>query len=126
MKLLLRRSERSSVLGKPVYILEVRVEVSQEERGRIEKYKFGPSILYSKKGKPQGDPRTWEGIGHNLLHYALDLTVSVHDLVHGKKVECKDIMEMLAVEGHIREAAQNFANVLRAASQFGGEEVIEL
>ncbi|MGA7673673.1 MAG: hypothetical protein WCA78_01345 [Rhizomicrobium sp.] len=126
MKLLLRRSERSSVLGKPVYILEVRVEVSQEERGWIEKYKFGPSILYSKKGKPTGDMNTWAGIGQNLLHYAMDLTVSVNDLVHGKKVECKDIMEMLAVEAQIRESAQTFGNVLKAASMFGGEEVIEL
>lgn len=126
MKLLLRRSERSSVLGKPVYILEVRVEVSQEERGWIEKYKFGPSILYSKKGKPTGDMNTWAGIGQNLLHYAMDLTVSVNDLVHGKKVECKDIMEMLAVEAQIRKSAQTFGNVLKAASMFGGEEVIEL
>jgi hypothetical protein len=35
-------------------------------------------------------------------------------------------MEMLAVEQQIREAAQTFGSVLRAASQFGGEEVIEL
>lgn len=126
MKLLLRRNERSSITGKPIYMLEVRVEVSAEEKGWIEKYKFGPSILYSKKGKPMGDSTAWAGIGQNLLHYALDMTVSVHDLVHGKKVECKDIMEMLAVEAQIREAAQTFGNVLKAASQFGGEEVIEL
>jgi len=126
MKLLLRRSERSTVLGKPMYVLEVRVEVSAEEKGWIEKYKFSPSILYSKKGKPTGDMNTWAGIGQNLLHYALDMTVSVHDLVHGKKIECKDIMEMLAVEAQIREAAQTFGTVLKAASQFGGEEVIEL
>jgi len=126
MKLLLRRSERSSVIGKPVYVLEVRVEVSQEESGWIQKYKFGPSLLYSRKGKPTGDPTTWAGFGQNILHYALDLTVSVNDLVHGKKIECKDIMEMLAAEQQIREAAQTFGNVLRAASQFGGEEVIDL
>ena len=126
MKLLLRRSERSSVMGKPIYILEVRVEVSQEERGWIDKYKFGPSLLYTKKGKPTGDPNTLAGVGQNLLHYAMDLTVSVNDLVHGKKIECKDIMEMLAVEAQLREAAQTFGTVLRAASQFGGEEVIDL
>ena len=126
MKLLLRRSERSTVLGKPMYVLEMRAQLSEEERGWIQKYKFGPSFLYTKKGKPTGDTNTLAGIGQNLLHYAMDLTVSVNDLVNGKKIECKDIMEMLAVEGQIREAAQNFANVLQAASQFGGEEVIEL
>ena len=126
MKLLLRRSERSTVLGKPVYVLEMRAELSAEEKGRIDKYKFGPSLLYSKKGKPNANADTLAGVGQILLHYAMDLTVSVNDLVNGKKIECKDIMEMLAVEAQIREAAQNFANVLRAASQFGGEEVIAL
>ncbi len=126
MKLLLRRSERTSVLGKPVYVLEMRAQLSDEEKGWIQKYKFGPSFLYSKKGKPNADGNTLAGMGQILLHYAMDLTVSVNDLVHGKKIECKDIMEMLAVEQQIREAAQNFANVLRAASQFGGEEVIAL
>ncbi|MDE2184904.1 MAG: hypothetical protein KGJ78_17970 [Alphaproteobacteria bacterium] len=126
MKLLLRRSERSSmVMGKPVYILEVRVEVSSEEKGWIEKYKFGPSVLYTRKGAPP-QARNWAEAGQVLLHVMTDLTVTVNDLVHGKKVECKDIMEMLAVEAQIREAAQNFAQVLRAASQFGGEEVIDL
>ena len=126
MKLLLRRSERSGMLGKLIYVLEVRAEVSSDERNSIAKYKFGPSILYSKKGAPTGDMNTWAGIGHNLLHYALDLTVSVNDLVNGKRIECKDIMEMLAVEAQIKEAAQMFGNVLRAASQFGGEEVIPI
>lgn len=126
MKLLLRRSERSGMLGKLIYVLEVRAEVSPDERNSIAKYKFGPSILYSKKGKPTGDMNTWSGIGHNLLHYAMDLTVSVNDLVNGKRIECKDIMEMLGAEEQIKEAAQMFGNVLRAASQFGGEEVIPI
>lgn len=125
MKLLLRRGERSSVLGKPVYALEMRAELSNEERGWIDKYKFGSSVLYTRKGAPP-QARNWAEAGQVLLHVMTDLTVTVHDLVHGKKVECKDIMEMLAVEQQIREAAQNFANVLRAASQFGGEEVIAL
>ncbi|MDR3526083.1 MAG: hypothetical protein P4L57_02315 [Rhizomicrobium sp.] len=126
MKLLLRRDERSSIMGKPIFVLEMRAELSEVERGWIQKYKFGSSLLYTKKGKPNADTTTLAGVGQVLVHYAMDLTVSVNDLVNGKKIECKDIMEMLAVEQQIREAAQNFGSVLRAASQFGGEEVIEL
>jgi len=37
-----------------------------------------------------------------------------------------EIVEMLAVEEQIREAAQTFKNVLEAAASFGGEEVVEL
>ncbi|MBS1985525.1 MAG: hypothetical protein JST16_15270 [Bdellovibrionales bacterium] len=128
MKLLLRRGERSTTFGNPVYILEVRADLSSEERAGIDKYKFGKSLLYSRKGKPDIDPRTASAgqFGALLLHYATDMTVSVNDLVHGKRIECKDIMEMLAAEAQLREAATNFASVLRAASQFGGEEVVEL
>lgn len=126
MKLLLRRSERSSVLGKPIFVLDIRAELSDEEKGWINKYKFGPSLLYTKKGKPNADTNTLAGVGAILLHYAMDLTVSVNDLVGGKRIECKDIMEMLAAEQQIKEAAQTFGTVLRAASQFGGEEVIPI
>lgn len=127
MKLLLRRSERSSAFaGNPIYILDVRADLSEEERAWITKFKFGRSMLYSRKGKPNVDPSTVTGFGAFLLHYALDITVSVNDLVNGKRIECKDIMEMLAAEAQIREAARNFSQVLQAASQFGGEEVIPL
>ncbi len=91
MKLLLRRSERSTAFGNPVYILDVRAEISTEEKGWIDKYKFGKSLLYTKNGRPTGDPTTVTGVGSILLHYATDMTVSVNDLVNGKRVECKDI-----------------------------------
>ena len=127
MKLLLSRSERSSsVLGNPIYILNVRADLTDEEKGWITKFKFGKSMLYSRKGKPNFDAATTTatGVGAILLHYATDMTVSVNDLVNGKRIECKDIMEMLAAEAQIKEAAQNFGSVLKAAAQFGGEEVV--
>lgn len=126
MKLLLRRSERPSAFGKPIYILDVRAELSDEERGWIDKYKFGNTLLYAKKQMPTVDPKTLAGLGTILLHHALNITVSVNDLRDGKRIECKDILEMLAGEEQIKEAAQTFGSVLRAASQFGGEEVIPI
>jgi hypothetical protein len=56
----------------------------------------------------------------------MTISVSVNDLSGGKKIDCKDIVEMLAVEDQIKEAAQTFKLVLDAASHFGGEEVLEL
>jgi hypothetical protein len=54
----------------------------------------------------------------------LNLIISVNDLENGKKIECKDILEMLGAEGQIKEAAQAFKQVLDAASHFGGQEVV--
>ena len=48
------------------------------------------------------------------------------DLTSGKRIECKDILEMLAVEDQIKEAAVTFRQVLSAAAHFGGEEVLAI
>jgi hypothetical protein len=61
-----------------------------------------------------------------LAFKAITINVSVDDLAHGKKIEVKDIVEMLAVEDQIKEAARTFVAVLNAAAQFGGDEVIEI
>lgn len=126
MDLLIRRSESTSTFGSAIYVLEVRAGMSDEEKGWIQKYRFGSSVLYSKKDRPAVDTGTVTGIGLLLLHHALNITVSVNDLVNGKRIECKNIVELLAAEEQIKEAAKVFGSVLRAASQFGGEEVIPI
>ena len=125
MKLLLRRDQRKSALGKIIFMLDVRAEISPEEMALINKYKLGKQFLYVKKPLPAGlDAGTFAGIGGILLHHALNITVSVNDLMYGKRIECKEILEMLSAEEQLKEAARNFGNVLRAAAQFGGEEVV--
>ena len=52
--------------------------------------------------------------------------ITVNDLIKGRSVKCRDILEVLEVEKDIRVAAETFADILRTASWFGGEEVVEL
>lgn len=125
MKLLLRRDQRQGLLGKVIFTLDVRAQISAEEKANIEKYKLGKELLYARnKDLPQEEG--WKGVGKMIMFHALNLTISVDDLVHGKKVECKDIMEMLAAEEQIKDAAINFGRALEAAARFGGEEVIHV
>lgn len=126
MKLLLRRDQRSGMLGgKPVFSIDVRAEISDDERATIKKYKLGSTLLYEKKPlKESGNE--YAQMGHALLWRTLNLIITVNDLEVGKKIECKDILEMLGAEAQIKEAAQTFKAVLDAAHQFGGEEVVEL
>ena len=56
----------------------------------------------------------------------MNVTVSVNDMVNGKRIECKDILEMLAAEEQILVAARNFNRVLLTAAHFDGEEVMDL
>ena len=127
MKLLLRRDQKSGMLGvgKIIFILDVRAELTEEEKSNIKKYKLGETMLYERdKIVDRGSGLL--GLASRVAFKMINLTISVNDLTSGKQVECKDIVEMLAVEDQIKEAAQTFKAVLTAAAQFGGEEVIEI
>ena len=124
MKLLLRRNQRDGLLGKPVFALEVRADITDEERTRITKYKLGETMLYQKYEVSGGSGML--GLATRLAWKAINITVNVKDLAQGKKIECKDIVEMVAIEDQIREAALTFKQILDVSSHFGGEEVVEL
>lgn len=124
MKLLLRRNQRSGMLGKVIFVLEVRAELTEEERSSITKYRLGDTMLYQSHEITGGSGII--GFASRLAYKAITINVSVNDLSHGKKIEVKDVVEMLAVEDQIKEAARTFVAVLDAASHFGGEEVVEL
>jgi len=127
MKLLLRRDQHSSgiVRSTITFSLTVRADLSDQERKNIQKYKLGESILYT-RGELADKGSGLLGLASRVAFKMMNISVSVNDLANGKQVQCKDIMEMLAVEEQIKEAAANFKLVLEAAAHFGGEEVIEL
>tara|TARA_R110002051_G_scaffold136214_2_gene208926 strand:+ start:144 stop:518 length:375 start_codon:yes stop_codon:yes gene_type:complete len=124
MKLLLRRDQRSGMMGKMVFTLDVRADLSADEKERIRKYKLQDTELYASHEITGGSGLL--GAASRLAYKATTLTLTVKDLEGGKRIEVKDVVELLAIEGQIREAAQTFKDVLDAASHFGGEEVIEL
>ncbi len=124
MKLLLRRDQRKSMIGKAVFSLEVRAQLTPDEQANIAKYKLGDTMLYQSHEITGGSGLL--GMASRLAFKAISISVSVGDLAGGKKIECKDIVEMLAVEDQIKEAATTFKAVLEAATRFGGEEVLEI
>ncbi|MEI9899154.1 MAG: hypothetical protein WDN31_02415 [Hyphomicrobium sp.] len=112
-------------MGKVIFTLEVRADLSDEERASIRKYKLGDTELYaSHELIDRGSGLI--GAATRFAHKAMTINVSVSDLENGKRIEIKDIVEMLAIEEHIKEAAATFKAVLEAASHFGGEEVVEI
>jgi F420-0:gamma-glutamyl ligase-like protein len=129
MKLLIRRSQKSSLMGKAVFVLEVRADISAEEKNNINKYKLADTLLYERSDtrvKGSGVLGFTASVAANLVLAAMNISITAADLANGRKIECKDIIEMLAVEEQIKEAAATFKQVLDAAAQFGGEEIIEL
>ncbi|MEJ0019685.1 MAG: hypothetical protein WDN25_24655 [Acetobacteraceae bacterium] len=125
MNLLLRRDQRSSMMGNAVFSLEVRAEITADERRYIDRYKLGKSVLYS-RGEIVDPGKGLLGLASRVAFKAMNISVTVEDLAGGKRIECRDILEMLAVEEQIKEAAQTFKQVLEAAAHFGGEEVLAI
>lgn len=125
MKLLLRRDQKSGLTGKVTFTLTVRAELTDEEQTNIRKYKLGDTMLYE-RDKIIDPGKGLLGLLSRLFFRMINLTVSIKDLAGGKTIPCKDIVEMLGIEEEVKTAAQTFKNVLKAASSFGGEEVIEL
>lgn len=127
MELLIRRDQRTGMMGMGgvVFALEVRARLTNEEQRNITRYKLGRTTLYTKAELVDGG-RGLLGLASRLAFKAMNISVSVDDLSNGKRIECKDIVEMLAVEDQIKEAAQTFKAVLEAAAHFGGEEVVAI
>jgi hypothetical protein len=125
MNLILRRDQRASMLGKVIFQLDVRAEISREEMASIQRYRLSDAMLYSKSELVDRGSGLL-GLASRLAFNAMNISVSVSDLINGKRVECKDIVEMLAVEEQIKEAALTFKQVLNAAVHFGGEEVVTI
>lgn len=126
MKLLLRRDQKSGLIGNNItFTLDCRAEISEDEKACIKKYKMGRTILYT-KSRLVDRGAGLIGLISRLIHKAKNVEITVHDLANGKHIECKDIVEMRDTEAEIREASQTFKVILEMAKQFGGEEIIEI
>jgi hypothetical protein len=127
MNLMLRREQRSGMMGmgSMIFVLDVRAEIAEEEYRDIQKYKLGKCVLYT-RGEIVDPGSGLLGLASRLAFKAMNISVTVNDLANGKRIECKDIVEMLAVEDQLREAAKTFKQILNAAAWFGGEEVVEV
>lgn len=125
MDLIIKRDQRQGTFGKVVFQLEVKAKITPEERKAIEQYGLANTLLW--QAKEIIDPgKGLLGLATRALHHATNVTVTVGSLVTGKAIECKDVVELLAVEEQIKEAAKLFKAVLNAAAHFGGEEVVTL
>lgn len=128
MELLLSKSQEKGLLGMGAvsFILDVKAKLTSEEADLVKRYKMGDILIYEKL--PVSDlAKVTGGLASGLLAVAskvLKLQFKVSDLVNGRQVKCKDIGEMISAHEQIESAAENFYNLLMAATHFEGEEVI--
>ena len=122
MKLIIMRDQVSKgMMSKKVHFsILAKVEVTDDEKENITKYKLGNILLYSNM-EDRGS-----GVLGAISRKAMAVEFNINDLINGKKIESDDILEILDLEETIIGAAKNFKQILEASANFGEEEVIEL
>ena len=125
MKLLLRRNQKSGMMGGVTFMLDARAQLTPEERNNVQRYGLGKTMLYQRN--QMTDPGAGLlGMASRFAFKMMNIQVTVDSLLSGAHFDFKDIVEMLAVEDQLKEASRNFKAILEAAATFGGEEVVEL
>lgn len=127
LRVKIKRDQVTGLAGKVTFCVNFIAELSPQARDAVRRYRFGKTILYQKDVKFDGSVNVfhllWRALWLRLTRKRWQITIS--DLVDGRTIQCKDILEVLDVEECITAATKTFASVLRAASWFGGEEIVE-
>ena len=114
MKLIISRDQaaKKGIFGGHkgmTFSLSCRVEISPDEKALIDKYKVHEHVL------------TWRDTSQGRLP-----GITVNDLVMGKSYELEDVTTLLNNEAVIKEACQDFKNLLMVMTTFGGQEIFEI
>ncbi len=127
MELLLSKSQKSGMLYSTItFILTIKTKLTDEEQALVRKYKMGKEVVYEKLPviATAAGMGGFAGALTAITAKALNLIFTVDDLVRGRTIECKDILDMIAAEQQIRDAADGLWGILQASKNFEGEEVV--
>ncbi len=119
MELLLTRDQAGGMLGGIKFKLTARAKLTTDEASAVDKYKLNSIILYE---KPTDGPNSNSFLSLAAHRFTVP-RIDVSDLVRGKTIEAKDIVEIMGAEEQLKTAAKNFHQILTAAASFGGETV---
>ena len=125
MELLLTRSQKSG-FGGISFVLDVRTKLTSQEEDYVRAYKLGNTVIYEKQSvtETMANSGGFKKLAVAVAARSTGRMFTVNDLVGGRRVECKDIVEMLEAEEQIKAAADVFHTVLMTCQSFGGEEVV--
>lgn len=130
MKLIFKQSqETKGLISKNIeFSLHARVELTHEEKNNIAKYKMGDEVIYADGRAMLGADQINHGgsIKSGIYNALTGLTITVDDMVRGKQIACKEILEMLHVRQTVEDSCKGMKLMLDAAANFEGEHIVEL
>jgi hypothetical protein len=131
MQLLIRRNQKTGLLGGAKYALYVRAQLTDEERQLVKKNNLAGELLvyYDKdadKATLLGAMKDAGGLAGTLVRKMRDTALTVAKLIEGTEFKCDNVGELLGVEGEVRQATLMLKNYLDVSAKFGGEEVLDM
>lgn len=131
MQLLIRRNQKTGLMGGSKYTLYVRAQLTEEEKTLVKKNNLAGELLvyYDKdqdKANLAGAFKSAGGLTGALLRKMRDTALTVGKLIEGADFTCENVGELLGVEDQVKHASLMLKSYLDAAATFGGEEVIDM
>ncbi|BBL77474.1 hypothetical protein [Methylomagnum ishizawai] len=131
MQLLIRRNQKTGLMGGAKYTLYVRAQLSDEERNLVKKNNLAGELLVyydrdADKANLAGSLKEAGGLAGALVRKMRDTALTVAKLIEGAEITCANVGELMGVERETREAALMLKNYLDVAATFGGEEVLDM
>lgn len=150
----LKRSQKTGTMGGIIYMLDARIDASQETLSLIAKHNLGSRLIYESEARQKhataaqehlaatrGGPSVFAPASEqakgasgtiwklgraavSAVRASLALRITVNSLLSGVHVECKSMEELLEAEAAIREAKENLEGFLETAQTFDGREEI--
>lgn len=134
MKLLIRRAQKSGLLGKNKFSLHVRAQITEAEQKLIQQNGLANELLlyYERDQTAGGMVNSMYaqggfigGLG-GMLKLMRDVQLTVNALIVGTTFNCDNVAQLLDVETEAVQAAKNLKRYLEAAATFGGEVAIDI
>ena len=131
MKLLIRRDQKSGILGKQKYTLYVRAQLNDADATLVRKNRLENELLlyfdkdahssgYARRAKDEGG---FMGLAMSLMR---DVSLTVAKLIEGATFTCDNVGQLLSVEDEATRSAMQLKRYIIAAATFGGELAIDI
>ena len=129
MKLLLTKAQSKGLLGGVKFEVKAKVELTDEERELVRRYKLEDETLVSRKvsnmlGQLADSNMVGELTGGKFTGREVSITVT--NLINGDTYKCKDLNEVMNYSDQLVDGCETLKAYLEVARGFGGEEVIEI
>jgi hypothetical protein len=127
MKLIIKREQSKGFKGVK-FKLNVRTELTEEEKQLVNRYGMHKIALHDKEAHKEKKPFSNLSLGGQISRIVIKklfLDITIGKLIDGVSFSIKSIDDILEHEQSIREACEKFKIYLETMKSFGGEEIVD-